>query len=145
MADRKKPHLVRVRVVNKDGSSVMKTLRMDQIETGRTARSVLSGELKARATALWARVGRQARPNLSLAEWVQGFAADERPELEMDAWDHIANVTDDLWEQGVGKTRDELLRTVINVAVGSVDIPSVVPGATDDVVAKVRERWDREP
>ena len=143
-SEREKPQMIRVRIVNDDGTFEEKTVRADEVRTQGTPQTVLTDEQKARARELWKRVGRAARPEIGVQGWVDGFSRDMHPDSEMDVWDHIAKVTDDLWQQGVGKTRDQLLRTVMAISIRAVDIPSQIPGVTDAMVEKVRQRWAQD-
>src|SRR5438552_18457124 len=101
---RNKPHLVRCLVVNDAGEVVGSLVkRADEIKLGGPPRSVLTDKQKELALALWNRVGRQAGASGNHREWLDGFARDRNPDREMRIWEHIATVTDDLWQRGVGE------------------------------------------
>ena len=65
MADRKKPAMVRVQVLDEHGKpSEMKTVNIDDVQPTSKQRSSLTTEQIARAHLLWDRIGRTARTDL---------------------------------------------------------------------------------
>jgi hypothetical protein len=142
MADkREKPSLIRAHM--SDGTR--KAVRTDEITTGPLLHKTLAPDLEARISILFARVGKYINNNL--AEWREDFLRDQVPESEVVVWEHIADVVDRLWiEQPkvLSKlNRQSLLRVVIAISISAVDIPSQIPGVTDEMVASVRDAFER--
>src|SRR3954468_15237783 len=93
MPEREKPHLMRVRVINPDGTSEIKTVRADEIkQQPQHLTATLTDEQVKRAKNLWDSIGKIARPDIDLAQWVEGFKFDRNPDGELGAWEHIARV-----------------------------------------------------
>jgi hypothetical protein len=140
MAERKKPLLVRAAQIQEDGKVKETTINTEDMKLGERCREELPPDLKARADALYERLG--ASFSKTRADWHDGFCRDQNPDREIAVWERIADVTDDLSasEPKVLQplNRRSLLRAVLMVASGIVDIPAQVPGITDEGVKLIR-------
>jgi hypothetical protein len=144
MPDRKKPAMVRVQVVDEHGNPTeMKTVNMDQVQSTGKQRSTLSTEQIARAHVLWDRIGRTARTDLDKNGWVQMFTREQDPERELQVWAAIASTVEELWNDSKFSKKlmkEFLVKAVISVTIGVVDIPSQCRGITDEHVAVIRRK-----
>jgi hypothetical protein len=142
--ERQKPKLVRVRVQNPDGTSEMKTVNMANLKTSPTRRhESLPPELERRAKLLYERVGYLLYPKIE--KWLDGFCFDQNPDTEIEKWERIATVVDQLWldTPKVLKRLDKptLTRLIIAVSSDMVDIPSQLKGVNDEQVELVRRMY----
>lgn len=144
MPDRKKPGLVRVQVLNEHGNpTVMKTVNVDDIKTTGKQRNTLTGEQMARAAALWDSIGRTARTDLDKNGWVEMFTREQDPERELRVWSAIASTVEELWNDSKFSKKlmkEFLVKAVIGVTIGMVDIPSQCRGVTDQHVEVIRRK-----
>jgi hypothetical protein len=143
LAERKKPLLVRAAQIQEDGTVKETTINAGDMKPGERCRDELPPDLKARVDAVYERVGRSF--SKTREDWHDGFCRDQNPDREIGIWERIADVTDDLWasEPKVLQrlNRTSLLRAVLMVASGMVDIPAQVPGITDEGVAVIRAAY----
>src|SRR4051812_25394111 len=87
MAKRVKPALVRVQIA---GTGEVKTVRADDIQPGQTPfHAALTDEQKAVAERLYWRIGKLARPDQTIAQWVDRFRFDQHPDTELAHWQAI--------------------------------------------------------
>lgn len=146
MPERKKPELIRARVVDDRGNPTgSKAINTVDIRITGKVRSTLTPEQIARARALWVPIGRTARPDLDEDGWVQMFTRESDPESELQVWAGIASTVEDFWNHAKFSkklTKEMLVKAVISVSIGIVDIPSQCRGITDEHVAVIRRRLD---
>lgn len=145
MPEREKPHMMRVRVVNPDGTSEMKTVRADELVRATEHRTpVLTDVQIQRAEALWEAVGKVARPDIDVAKWVDTFKFEASPDAELDAWEHIARVFDKVGGRKLGATqRAKTLRAILGISTGTVDVESQT-GLTATAVKRLRDAYNAE-
>ena len=147
MSKRKKPLLLRASQTDADGTVKNTAINADDIKSSERRRNELPPDLKHRADALFERVGTTL--NATREKWYDGFLRDQNPEREIAVWERIADSTDALWSsepKALRKLdRPSLLRAVVMVASGIVDIPSQVAGLTDEGVAVIRAAYQNEP
>lgn len=137
--ERKKPKLVRVKVVDENGQFVeMKTIRLDQLKLP-TKQSDLTEDQKERARAIYACRGMMAHCS-SAEECIAGFEKDKHPEQEISHWEKSIRVANALWESGLCKpySQQQVDLTVILCGAGVIDIPSQI-GVSDEFVEIVKE------
>lgn len=148
MAERKKPRLTRIAEVEQDGTRRPKVVRLEEVANAPPVpgrRELGEGE-KTKARELWNRAGRfLLAGRMNVEQWVDGFTADLHPETELLTWEMYADVTDELWADGVGDSRESLLATVVRVSTGEVDVPANAPGVTDAMVQRIRAACDARP
>jgi len=146
MSKRQKPLLVRADQVGNDGSVKNTAINADDIKPSERQRDELPPDLKRRADALFDRVGTTL--NATREKWYDGFLRDQNPEREIAVWERITDVTDALWASEPQELRKldrrSLLRAVLMVSSGMIDIPSQVAGMTDEGVAVIRAAYQNE-
>jgi hypothetical protein len=143
MQKRRKPHLIRGREINPDGSFTIKTMRADELKSPPTPQhEKLTDGQAARAAAQWHRIGRIARPGIGEAAWVDQFRYDLHVDSELDKWDHIANVFDRAGGNVLsGKQRLETLRAIVMISTNTVDVESQVE-LPEKAVARFRKLFE---
>jgi hypothetical protein len=142
MAERQKPLLFRIQVINEDGTTEMKTVREDAIVVPNEYRhATLPPELTDRATKLWESVGKFGRPELDLAAWLNEFRRDAHPENEIAVWEIIQRA---LAALGGDKMRTMKKRQTVwillAVSLRAVDIESQT-GASTASIEKIRQAY----
>ena len=144
MSKRQKPLLLRASQTDADGTVKNTAINADDIKPSERRRNELPPDLKLRAGALFGRVGKTL--NATREKWYDGFLRDLNPEREIAVWERIADVTDALWASEPQELRKldrrSLLRAVLMVSSELVDIPSQVPGITDDGVNVIRAAYE---
>jgi hypothetical protein len=142
MPDRKKPVMIRVQVLDEYGTPTqIQTVNMEDVRFVPQQHSTLTTTQIARARVLWDRIGHTARPDINRNAWVDGFARERYPERELWAWEAIAAMVEELWEDSSFSkklTKESLVKAVIGITIHIVDIPSQCCGVTDEHVAIVR-------
>jgi hypothetical protein len=141
-AEREKPQLVRVKTVDKDGNPTgMKTVRMDQIRTD-VPRKPLTPEQRKRALDLYPRARRMCC--ISSEDWLAGFEHDQHPDREIDLWERLVELSDQLWIHRASKPykREQVDEAIVAVSMNTVDVPSQT-GVTDEFVALIRELYTK--
>jgi hypothetical protein len=142
---RKKPCLMQIREIDPaTGKTTLKTVNAADLHEGKRRHKTLSTELKQKADALFERVGHLL--GHTSETWLDGFFRDMHPDQEIDIWERIADVVDDLCqskpEEIVALDRATILDIVVLLSADAVDIPSQLPGVTNEQVACVREAYD---
>jgi hypothetical protein len=144
MADPNKPAMVRVQVLDDQGNPTgMKTVNVDDLKSSSEQRSTLTPDQTARAHALWNRIGLTARTDLDEDGWVQMFSRETDPDRELQVWTAIASTVEELWNDtkfSKQLVKEFLVKAVIGVSIGMVDIPSQCRGVTDKHVAVIRSK-----
>jgi len=139
--ERQKPKMIRAEVVDKDGNVKTETVNIDKLKIKRVRQSTLDETQKKRATLLFGRVGRYL-PGMTMEKWLDGFTFDRNPVREMEIWEHIDDVVDQLWTHdataALNLTRKDVLRVVVALSVNAVDIPAQVRAVNDEYVALAR-------
>jgi hypothetical protein len=142
MPDRKKPVMIRVQVLDEYGNPTqIQTVNMEDVRSAPQQGGTLTTAQIARARVLWDRIGHTARPNIDRNAWFDGFARERYPERELWAWEAIALMVEELWEDSrfsKNLTKESLVKAVIGITINIVDIPSQCCGVTDEHVAVVR-------
>jgi hypothetical protein len=146
MPDRKKPAMIRAQVLDEHGKPTeSKTINVSDIRITGKQRSTLTSEQILRAQILWDRIGRTARTDLDKDGWVQMFTRESDPESELQVWTAIASTVEELWNDtkfSKKLTKAILVKAVIGVRMGMVDVPSQCRGITDEQVAVIRPKLD---
>lgn len=144
---RKKPPLMRVSELDSaTGRTAMKTIRADDGLVHVQWHEALPPKLTRRADALYDRVAKHL--GYTPQAWRDGFCMDLHPEREISIWEHIADVVEHLWKSKPaaikGLKRKLVLEIVVGVSAGWVDIPSQLPGVTDEHVAFIRSVYESD-
>lgn len=140
---RSKPLLLRVAVVDEEGSVAMQTVRWDSLRVDLNVRSVISDDLRQRLNAVYDKVGRFAT-EMSRSEWVESFNVNANPDRETAVWEAIV----DAWESFGGGTwlspakSYRTFRVVLAVSLGIVDV-AAHENVSDDFVRRCRDAYEK--
>lgn len=140
---RRKPTIVRAQVVDATtGLSATQAVRLESLKDSPVRRHAsLTPELAERADAVWRRVAHWL--GTDKAGFLEGLLKDQNPDKEIAIWEQIGRVVDEMWDHELSRAlnRPQLVRAVLGVSMGVVDLPSQVPGVTDELVAAVRKQY----
>lgn len=139
---RQKPVLMRVQIVDEEGSVTPQTIRLDDILCDMTTvRSVLSDDLRHRLRAVYDKVGRLVT-KVPRTEWVESFNVNAHPDQETRVWEAIVKA----WESFGGGTwlspkKSALtVHTILAVSLGIVDV-AATHNVSDEFVATCRRAY----
>jgi len=140
MAEREKPKLLRVQIVDKNGEPIgMKTIREDQLHDDGPRRP-LTPELRKRAEELYPRAKQMYR--VTLEKWIEGFEQDHNPDRELDIWDRLIRLSNKLWEHAASRPyrRSQVDQAILAASVNAVDIPART-GVSDEFVVLLKKMY----
>lgn len=145
---RMKPPLARLGVIDDSGRLVgHRIVNLADVRRGPRRHDSLPPDLHDRAVALFEQLRGRNPIVRTLADWIDGFLHDTNPDREILLWETIVRVADRLWSEGKlprALLRVELVRAVVMVGSGYIDVPARVRHVTDELVARIRCMLDSD-
>jgi hypothetical protein len=128
---RQKPTLVRAKIINSDGSTAYRTVRLDDVKSWPQPRhDVLAPDLVRKATAVYWRCAR-ITGDCTLDKFLDLLRYDMHPEREVAIWEHIAACLERLGGAALGPRRQrQTARALLLISMGGVDVESQIGVST---------------